>query len=206
MTWKDTEEKGLKFIKDNYDSNAYLQGGSNAYEEDLICPTLNYIVEIKQRYAQCGQFTESTANTEIKKEILNKRRQDVTSEDAKNFVKEHYLNKGVTHFLIEDNEEFTLYSFDDFFETFNFSLENRQTKKSGSRSLPKKDIPYIPEEWHATKIDNTYYVLDSNLWDTCYEYFNANNQIRVISPTARTNGQIRVLSNTNNPTWIFKID
>lgn len=198
QNWKLAEDSAYDWFQANIDPNAVQCGGENANTPDIYSPLYGSYVEVKDitNGARCGQFTEGTiTNNPFSSDIYNG---NYSAETCCNFVKYHYSQKNVTHFIIIDGDSLTLYDFDTFFENYTFDLQAPYRKRSGTRQAPKKDIP------HLLKINTNFvlsengrvYCTDPNRWGTYLitpmgDYFiSKNNQ-----------GELRKQSNTFNMTW-----
>lgn len=204
------ENIGLDFVRKNYDENAYGIGGFNAAAPDIISPRYGKI-EVKYYKAQAGQFTKST----IKKNpfsnlIASKSRQEVTQEEARNWCREHYKSKGVQYVVVVYDDHCEWFSLEDFFKTYNFNIELRETKKSGSSPLAQKYWNQIPEELslidgvnsRKTKVK---ICLDKTLWKYKYNFQVIFEDGTIRDAGVNANGMIYVKSRTKNTTWIFQL-
>lgn len=205
MTWRSTESMGLTFIQDHLDKNAILMGRSDSTKSDILLSDGSY-VEVKQPHAQCGQFVADTAGENPYSAIFMSGTEH-SSEDCRNWVRQHYKNKNVSYFLIgKTYDDFRLYSFEEFFTQAKviFKLQNRSGtgKKSGSADLPQRDFQYIPEEWNAIIENKKAY---SDCAKARYDYIDSQGIARTmyVSPVGN---RIKKLSNTNNATWIFQME
>ena len=99
--WTEKELELFNWFKTNYDSKAILLGGSNANVPDIISHLYGN-GEIKSFPAQCGQFTKSTVKeNKYSENIISKSRNDVTAEEATQWVKEHYKLKDIKFFITD---------------------------------------------------------------------------------------------------------
>ena len=120
MNWKEYEKRQYEYFCKTYDPNAIYKGGSDCHAPDIISEKYG-IVEIKEPFAQCGQFSESNKDsTPYNKYISSKKRKNVTEDDAEIWTKEYYKEKGVKGFLVD----YKLYSYDEFFKTLDDERKN----------------------------------------------------------------------------------
>lgn len=198
QSWKASENSAYEWFKKNIDPNATQYGGENANVPDIYSPLYESFVEVKDitNGARCGQFTEGTiSNNPFASAIYNG---NCSADICCNFVKYHYSQKNVSHFIIIDNDYLTLYDFDTFFASHIFSLQAPYCKRSGTRQAPKKDIPYLLNENASFVLSDNgrVYCTDTSQWGTYLitpmgDYF--------ISKTNQ--GELRKQSNTFNMTW-----
>ena len=94
--------------------------------------------------------------------------------------------------------ECVLLSPEEYFERYNFKCTYR-CKKSGSRGATKKLAKILSDSlntfWQGKKL----YVKDLSLRETYFEVGGQNCYIN-------DEGEVRILSNTKNPTYIFGVD
>ena len=197
--WKQSEERAYAWFKTYIDENAKLLGKENSTIGDIYSPKYSTYIEVKDitNGARCGQFTESTIkNNPFAQAIYDG---NCGLEICEQFVRYHYTNKQVTHFIIINGDDLSFYSFDDFFLKYNFEVQNPYTKRSGTRSAPKKDISLLL----ASDInfyladDGKVYCPDRDKWGT---YVSINNLFDYF--ISKTNqGELRKRSSTMNLTW-----
>lgn len=207
---------GLNFVKKFIDPDAYAIGGFNAAAPDIISPRLNAIIEVKNYKAQAGQFVKSTIDKNpFSRAIAAKSREEVTSEEAKNWVREHYRQKGVGYFLIvNEDSTCTLYTFEDFFDNWDFKIELRSVKPSGSNPLAKKYWNQIPEDLLKIGLIDGFneskkkvkICPDKTLWNYKYSFKVLYDDNTIRNAGVNANGMIYVKSTTRNETWIFQLD
>ncbi len=202
--WTKKEARCGKWFQDNMDSSAVVYGGSNAFKPDIVSPKYG-IGEVKVLPAQGGQFTKSTIDiNKYSRNIAAKRREDVTIEESTQWTKEHYRLKGVTFFVVMDKNKISYYTFDDFFEQYCSELEDRTTKGSGSRELPKFARKFVPADWNIIIENKRAYVTNPQAYDQRIVYMNTKKEPDTMWVSPET-GEIRTLSKTKNETWIFQI-
>ena len=209
MAWNKNETNGFYFFRDTYDPDAKKLGGSNSQTSDIWSPRFNCMIEAKQNKAQYGQFTRGTADRNpFSSYIMSKLREDVTPMDAKLWCLMHQKLRNVGYMLIIHPEPFdcTLYPVDEWFEKNTFKLENRTTKKSGSRDLPKFAYKLIPKEWDIYYVNG---IPHSDNIDAKFMYPNKKGEMFTMWVSDKkeesTYKNIRTLSRTKNETWIFTI-
>jgi len=211
-----SEYIGLNYVKKFIDPDAYGIGGFNAAAPDIISPRLNSIIEVKEPVAQAGQFVKSTINKNpFSRAIAAKPREEVTPEEAKNWVREHYRQKGVGYFLIVNKDSTcTFYTFEEFFANWNFKIESRSVKGSGSSPLAKKYWNQIPEDLLKIGLIDGFnsrkrkvkICPDKNLWNYKYSFKVLYDDKTIRAAGVNANGMIYVKSTTRNETWIFQLD
>lgn len=210
------EQIGLQYIRKVLDPDAYGIGGFNAAQPDIICPNLNKRVEAKYCEAQAGQFVKSTIEENpFSKIIASKNRKDVTAEEAKNWVREHYRQKKIDYFIIIYKDySCTLYTFDEFFDNWNFKIELRQVKKSGSNPIAQKYWNQIPEDLIKIGLidginsgkKKVKICSDKSLWNYKYNFKILYDDGTIRDAGINSNGMLYVKAITNNETWIFQLD
>jgi hypothetical protein len=195
--WKNSEKEAYIWFKENVDSNAEYYGGEDSTIGDIYSPKLEGYVEVKDitNGARCGQFTESTIkDNPYAQDIYNG---NVSSEVCKNFIKYHYEKKGVTNFLVVDNDTISYHALEDFLSKYTFELQKPYRKRSGTGVAPKKDIPLLLENADfSIAEDGRVHCTNPERWG---EY------VSVIDPSdyyiGKKNGELRKRSNTINMTW-----
>lgn len=199
MSWKESEYKAYQWFKQNIDPNAESMGEENSTVPDIYSPLYDSYIEVKDitNGARCGQFTEST----IKDNPFAQAIYDGSTnfEICSQFVQYHYFNKNVSHFIvIRDNELFFL-SWEDFFNTYKFEVQNPYAKRSGTRQVPKKDIPLLLELDHDFYIgeDNKIYCSNEKRFG---EYVSLENPFDYFI-SKQNKGELRKRSTTQNMTW-----
>ena len=204
------EKIGLEFIKKYYDPDAYGIGGFNAAAPDIISPKYGK-GEIKYYKAQAGQFTESTIkDNTLSALIASKPRKEVTSEEARAWCREHYKLKNIKFVVVVYDDHCEWFSFEDFFKSYNFSIELRERKKSGSNPLSQKYWNQIPEElslidgFNSSK-NKVKICLDKTLWNYKYNFKVIFDDGTIRDAGVNSNGMIYTKSCTNNITWIFQL-
>lgn len=188
MTWKEVEQKSYEWFKINYDSLAILQGQENSTVADIYSPKFSCYIEVKDLPSRCGQFTESTL-------YLNPFATAIAANDSskcKDFVRFHYQAKQVQYFIID----YHLYSLEEFLSTFKFSIQKPYNKRSGTRTAPKKDWPYLLSQGYFERNDKIYCDNQAQ-WGT---YPLQNYYIN------KTTGELRKQSSTNNLTWHILVE
>ena len=213
MAWQISEEKAYKWFKKNYDPNAIQLGGYDCTVSDIQSP-LYGLIEVKEIVAQCGQFVQSTINQNpISKIIAAKAVEDVTPDECRAWCRYHYIQRGVKYVIIVDGDNFELYPINDFFDKWNFAVTYRN-KSSGSNALTKRYWDQIPKTLKVVDALNSRgtkckFCPDRTLWGS-------NRKYPIIFPVKFYDGSIRraginskgivsVLSETKNPTWIFRL-
>jgi len=199
-TWIDSELTAYKWFKTNYDSNAILYGGTDSTKSDIYSPLLNEYIEVKQLCpsARCGQFTATTANYDICKEVMNNIQ---TEENAKEFVRLYYKNKNVNKFLIVSLDKIVLEDLDTFLNNHSFKWQS-YAKKSGTSSTSKKYYPILSKNLPIEIKNNKIYITNNSLVG---KYFWFDNQEFYISKNKNTYGEIRQCSKTKNITWLVEV-
>ena len=191
------------FIK-NYDNKAIHYGGMNSSTNDIISPNYGN-VEAKGIPAQCGQFTFTTANDyEYSQEVMaNPNNEDICIKWIKNYYQNH---KKVNYFATyENNDIFKLYTIDDFFQNFKFFCTCR-AKKSGSRKAPKYLIDKLPAELEAYWDNDHLMTNHSEYFNSYFPFINTKGEESIAWVSNKSIGEIRVLSNTKNLTYIFSVN
>lgn len=197
--WKKSEIKAYEWFRKKIDPNAIDCGKENSTVGDIYSPLYGAYIEVKDitNGARCGQFTEST----IKDNPFAQAIYDnvFTPEICSQFVQYHYRKKNVAYFIIINGDNFSFLNFKEFFTKYTFEVQNPYKKRSGTRQVPKKDIPILLEmdtEFNLEK-DGKIYCFNSKRWgeyvsviDT-FDYF--------ISKTNK--GELRKRSTTQNMTW-----
>lgn len=198
--WIDTEVEAYNWFKEKYDDKAQLCGGSDSTLSDIYSPKLNTYIEIKQLMpsARCGQFTANTADSDVCKSVLNG---NLSSENAKSFVKIHYLSKNVGYFLIKNKNGFFLEELNTFIKNHTFSWQS-YGKKSGTTTCPKKYIEQISIIFKTELRNNKLYIKDESLVG---QYFWLDNIQFFISKSKASYGEIRKCSKTKNLTWLVEV-
>lgn len=202
---KKYEISGVKWIQENFDKEARVFGGADSQAPDIFSPKYG-IIEVKHLPAQSGQFTENTAsNYDYSFDVIKsfgenkKNNQESKEEICKTWVKNYYINhKKVNWFLVYEYGEIYLLSPEEYFGRYNFKCTYR-CKKSGSRGATKKLAKILSDSlntfWQGKKL----YVKDLSLRETYFEVDGQNCYIN-------DEGEVRILSNTKNPTYIFGVD
>lgn len=198
--WTESERKAYEWFKTNYDSEAKLIGNLDSTQSDIFSPLFNHYIEIKQLMpaARCGQFTKTTAIYDLCQEVMN---DNWTEENAKQFVKLHYLNKDVSHFIIVLKDNIILETLDSFLENYNFNWQS-YAKKSGTSKVSKKNIPLVMSSIAAEIKNDRLYAMDINLIGT---YFWIGGIEFFVSKNKNTYGEIRQCSKTKNITWLVEV-
>lgn len=134
--WKKTEEKGYQELLKIF-PDAIKCGESDSTLSDVFIPSLNSFIEIKDltNGCRCGQFTTATAAGDFCKRIMD---ETYSKEDIKDFIRNHYKKKKVSHFLVYLYGIFELVEIEQFLNDFNFSVQSYK-KRSGTQKIPKKD-------------------------------------------------------------------
>lgn len=198
MSWKDSEIKCFQWFKENIDNQAELYGAEDSTQPDIYSPLYESYIEVKDitNGARCGQFTESTIkNNPYASDIYSGL---ITPEICKQFVKFHYEQKNVSHFIIFNNNEISFFTLEDLFSNFIFEVQTPYAKRSGTRSAPKKDIPFLLnfDKSYILK-DNKVYCTNNNYWGNYISLFNTFDYYII----KQNNGELRKRSNTQNLTW-----
>lgn len=198
MVWQESEKRAYQWFKTNIDINAEPIGGENSTKADIYSPLYNAYIEVKDitNGARCGQFTESTIkNNPFAQAIYDG---NYSSIICQNFVKHHYANKNVTHFIVIDGDEMNFYSYKDFFEKHTFEVQNPYKKRSGTRSAPKKDIPSL------LALDADFFIEDNRIYCSNFEkwgqYISLENPFDYFI-SKQNHGELRKRSTTQNMTW-----
>ena len=198
MGWKESEKRAYQWFKGNIDPKAENKGSADSTISDIYSPLYKSFIEVKDitNGARCGQFTESTIKDNPFAQAIYSGNADATL--CRQFVQFHYNKKNVTHFIVIDGNNFSLYSFAEFFRTYNFEVQKPYEKRSGTRSAPKKDISLLLDfdaEFFLGE-DNKVYCYNENrkgsyvsLIDT-FDYF-----------ISKQTGELRKRSTTKNMTW-----
>jgi hypothetical protein len=197
--WEKSEEKAYNWFKENIDPDAKALGREDSTIGDIYSPLYDSYVEVKDitNGARCGQFTEATIiNNPYAQAIYNG---DFNTTICSEFVKYHYTKKSVTHFIIIEGENLSFYSFDDFFTSYSFEVQNPYKKRSGTRQAPKKDISILLEidKDFILKDDGKVYCCNPNRWGEYVSVFDTFDYF--ISKT--NEGELRKRSTTQNMTW-----
>ena len=198
--WTESEQEAYLWFKNNYDAKAILYGNTDSTKSDIYSPLFNEYIEIKQLCpsARCGQFTSTTANYDLCKEVMNDK---WTEENAKEFVRLHYNNKNVSNFLIVSENKISFEHIDDFLNNYHFKWQS-YAKKSGTSSVSKKYYSLVLNNVPSEIKNNRLYVTDNSLigkyfWFDGIEFY--------VSKTKSTYGEIRQCSKTKNKTWLVVV-
>lgn len=167
MSWQDAEKECFEYIKTMY-PDAILKGGYNSQQSDIYIPSINKYIEVKDLTSGCrlGQFVERKAS-DIERKIISG---DYTQQDLILGVKQKYQNKQVIGFCVkEKNGSIRYFSLDSFLNVYGPQIKLQcYPKRSGSRSLPKKDIKLFQKYpsffWDDSQKKG--FISDSSLWDT----------------------------------------
>ena len=199
MSWKDSEIKCFQWFKENIDNQAELYGAEDSTQPDIYSPLYESYIEVKDitNGARCGQFTESTIkNNPYASNIYSGL---ITPEICKQFVKFHYEQKNVSHFIIFNNNEISFFTLENLFDNFTFEVQTPYAKRSGTRQAPKKDISILLDmdsEFFLGK-DGKVYCPNPNRWG---KYVSVNDTFDYYI-SKQNNGELRKRSNTQNLTW-----
>ena len=197
--WRNSEHLAYNWFKENYDDKAILYGDCNSTKSDIYSYRYNSYIEIKQLLpsARCGQFTQDTGNSVLCQSIING---DISEKSAKDFVKECYKTKNVTHVIVVSND-INLYTIDEFLSSFCFNWQIYD-KGSGTNKTPKKDWENIKKYIEYTVIGDRIYALKENL---AGQYFEIENKKYFISKNKNSYLEIRKCSKTKNKTWLVEV-
>jgi hypothetical protein len=191
------EEKAYHWFKENHDENSIWYGGSNSKVIDIWSEKYGW-VEAKDitNGARCGQFTESTLkNNPYSNNIYL---QKYTNDDIINFIKYHYKKKEVNYFIVSYYDKFYFHGFEDFFNSYDFDLQQPYEKRSGTRSAPikdREDLLKLNSNFFLGS-NNKVYCNDKNLFG---EYISLNSFLDYF--ISKKDGELRKRSNTKNLTW-----
>lgn len=203
------EAKVFAYIKAYLDPGATWQGGMDSSAPDIVLSN-GKIVEVKENKAQCGQFVASTiAQYKHSEEIISAFQSTNKLEDSelcKKWVQAYYVTqKNVALFGVYDKatDKVTLVLPQEFFERATFSCTYRK-KASGSRSdIPQWAYEYIPVEWDCVQEGKHLFARNPvAIKQTVYGTNTKGNQNRI---WVNEQGQVKILSETANPTWIFSM-
>ena len=212
---QEAEEAVLNYIKENYDSEAVLQGGMDSTSNDIISPVLGAI-EVKETIAQCGQFTIGTADkykysNEIIAAFNNDFHNNAVLTDSilcAKWIKDYYLNqKQVNYFGLYNKKTKKIYLLtpEEFFNQCSFSCTYR-AKQSGTSSAPKWVDKYVKPEWDVYRTaDNKLYARNFNPNDDSQVVYGTDTRGNLKKISIRPSGEIRVHSNTKNDSFVFSI-
>ena len=194
----------FNFFKENYDSEASRQGGMDCTAPDIISPKMG-IIEVKSLPAQCGQFTDTTANNyEFSDEIISAFGISAKLENNElciKWIKNYYKNhKKVNYFGVIENDNYYLLTIDEFFEKYTFFCTKR-AKKSGSAKAAKWVEKYLDPSWVYYRKNDKLYINNSDLIDTVFIGYNTKGSQKDLY--INDNLEVRILSNTKNKTYIF---
>lgn len=209
ISWNRYEFGGFEWFRDNYDSEAIYLGKSDSTVPDIISPKYGKI-DVKAPDAQCGEFTESKINdNEYNKYIANKKREEVTHEEANIWCRHYYQMKGISYFITSDrnSSNYRLMTLNEFFNTRICTMQLREKKQNGSQPLPKMYFKYIPKEWEYQIINGYPTVLDKSLYGVEFTFNDKKGQVCRMAPSKdeRILGQIRKLGRTSSVTWGFSV-
>lgn len=197
--WKESEKQAYLWFKITIDPDAILCGGEDSTVGDIYSPLYQGYIEVKDitTGARCGQFTQSTIiNNPYAQAIYDG---DYNSEICREFVKYHYKNKGISYFIIINDNDLSFYSFEDFFMNYTFEVQKPYEKRSGTSKAPKKDIPVLLSMDSSFSVyeDGRIYCNDSTRWG---EYFSMTEPFDYFI-SKNNNGELRKRSTTKNLTW-----
>lgn len=199
MSWRESEYKAYQWFKQNIDPNAEAMGKEDSTIPDIYSPLYDSYIEVKDitNGARCGQFTEST----IKDNPFAQAIYDGSAnfEICSQFVQHHYSNKNVSHFIVIKDNELFFFSWEDFFNTYKFEVQNPYNKRSGTRQAPKKDIPLLLELSQDFYIGENNKVYCSNE-KRFGEYISLENPFDYFI-SKQNKGELRKRSTTQNMTW-----
>lgn len=193
------------------DNNMEHFGGMNNTAPDLLRSN-GEIIEVKADKAQCGQFTDNTAeNYKFSTEVMDlfpknkKNNMKVSGPICTEWVKNYYLqNKKVSAFaIVDENYQTIFYTPEEFFANFVFTCTYRCKASGTTTNTPKWCWKYIPAEWNC-EYDGKYMVAKNK---------SAINQtIKVINTQGQEKrmwvndeGRVKIKSETASPTYIFSL-
>lgn len=191
MSWQNNEEKAYKWFCENYDSSAIYYGGSDSTKPDIYSPKFQCYIEIKSSKAQCGQFTKATAaKNPYSSHIINKEPYE------KEWVEYDLRAKQIQYIIVVFSSHCQLYTVADFLKKAVIKLENRSSKKSGSRICTTKIREALVAKGYEVFLQGgrTYLINPTN------------EKIVLNGYTVQLSSEVRILSNTQNPTWIFSLE
>lgn len=207
---QDGENALFDYIKENYDNNAELQGGMNSHDCDIFSPVLG-IIEVKDLPAQSGQFTVATAKDyNFSNEIMNAfGKNPINNAVVKDnnlcikWIRDYYVNtKKVNYFGVREADgTIHLQTPDEYFSTHTFECVVRY-KKSGSSSAAKWVDDCVPAEWGCYREGSKLYAPNANPGDSCVRQ-NTRKNDKVL--WVNKSNEVRILSDTNNLTYIFNV-
>lgn len=199
MGWKESEKKAYEWFKTNIDPNAEGTGGLDSTKPDIYSPLYDSYIEVKDiaNGARCGQFTKSTIKDNPFAQAIYDG--DYSPLICKEFVQYHYSKKNVSHFIVVNGDEMTFHSWEEFFNTYLFEIQNPYPKRSGTGAAPKKDIPLLLD------LDKEF-VLEENGKVYCHNPSRWNTYISVEDPfdyfiSIVNKGELRKRGKTKNMTW-----
>ena len=197
--WEMSEELAYEWFKSTIDANAVLCGKENSYVGDIYSPLYNSYIEVKDitNKARCGQFTESViARNPHAQAIYNG---DYSPETCKEFIRYHYNNKGISHFVVINNNIISFHTLEEFLNSYIFEVQQPYAKRSGTSKAPKKDIPILlsMDKEFILKEDGYVYCTNEERYG---DYFT------MITPfdyfiSAKNHGELRKRATTKNLTW-----
>ena len=204
------EEALLNYVKENYDNNAVLKGGMDSHDYDILSPRLG-IIEVKDLPAQSGQFTLATAkNYHFSNEIMqafgktpNNNAVLKDNDLCIKWIKDYYVNtKKVNYFGVRESDGVIhLQTPDEYFSTHVFECVARY-KKSGSSSAAKWVDNCVPAEWNCYREGDKLYAPGANAGDSCIGT-NTRGTEKIL--WVNQSKEVRILSSTNNLTYIFNV-
>lgn len=187
--------------------DASWTGGSDSTKPDILIkdPSGDYFVEVKMRSAQGAQFLvnlventfifSSAGDEALAKplvSIMNKNKDKfkksgthLVTENQNlcfEYISKYYADKGVKNFATKINKKWKFTPIEDLLSTYTVTAKYRK-KKSGSRSLPKKDDQYF-SSFPLVRKGKRVYINDKNFAKTYLgdEYYvNENLEIRKLS-------------------------
>lgn len=188
--WQEKEKQAYEWFCNNYDKEAIYFGRHNSKKPDIYSPKLNCYIEVKCPKAQCGQFTEKTASKNPYS--FNIMRGEPVE---KEWVKYDLQQKQIKYVIIVFSQPH-LYILEDFLRASVIKLEKRSTKKSGSRKCSKKVRETLIKEGYELFLKEGRTYLNNP----------SNERITIDDKDVLLSREVRILSHTNNPTWIFSLE
>ena len=203
------QDKAYQYICENIDKDAIENEVANAFTDDIISTKIG-IIEVKQMpQAQCGQFVFSDAN----KNILNQEIKNAfpalknntkleNNELCKKWVKNHYSHVNYFCTYNINTEEIRLQTAEEFFATHTFFCVFRG-KASGSSCAPKWVENYVSPSWGCFREGKKLKVTNQN----AIGKYGTGINTRGVEKRFWVNdeGEIRVLSDTKNLTFVFNV-
>ena len=205
----------LKEVREKIDSKAEHRGGSSCTEPDILLSN-GKIIEVKGPLAQYGQFVNSTIDKNIYGRAIIKAFEDKYGETLKNndiiegdlcnkWILYYYKNIKKIHQFGYVHKDATIEFSDpeDFINNHKFKCTYR-AKGSGSRAASKWVDKVVPTEWECIRKNGKLFAQNTKaIKETIIRKNSKGVSTRIY---INDSGEVRILSNTKNPTYIFSMD